>query len=313
MEPLWKTPIRAFLSAICTVMGALFACLLFILLINAINESEEEVSQDYSMEILPNAEGVRKVLSDKAPVILQLELQGVIGEGDLTQHAIERLLVESREGHLKDNRVQGILLVINSPGGGMGDADGIYRAILHYKERYKVPVFAFVDGLCASGGFYVACAAHRIHATDTSLIGSVGVVTSPFVNFSKLMEKLGIDSLTPHAGKGKDALNPLRPWKTGEDENLQQIIDYYYISFVDLVTRHRPKISKDILVHTLGANIYPAAHSVEIGFIDKAGESREETLRALAAEANLEEGKYQVVRLESSRWVRQLLKGVLSW
>ena len=97
----------------------------------------------------------------------------------------------------------------------MVDADGIYRAIKHYKEQYQVPVIAYVDGLCASGGMYIACAADKIYATDVSLVGSVGVLFPSFMNFSKLLDTVGVQSLTISSCKGKDDMNPLRPWKEG--------------------------------------------------------------------------------------------------
>lgn len=65
------------------------------------------------------------------------------------------------------------LVYINTPGGTVVDADGIYRALLEYKTKYDVPIYAYIDGLCASGGMYVALAADKIFASDVSLIGSV--------------------------------------------------------------------------------------------------------------------------------------------
>lgn len=306
-DSLWRSSFRALLVTFFAVIGIFLAFLPLVWLINS-SETEATVTANFSVDIIPNAEGVRKKQSKSAPVILQIDVQGVIGTDDLNEKTIRALLVESREDPLDNDRVKGILLNINSPGGGMTDADGIYRALLAYKARYRTPIYAFVDGLCASGGVYVSCAADEIYATDASLVGSVGVITSSFVNVSKLLEKIGVDSLTIYAGKGKDDLNPMRPWKPDEDKNYRDIINYYYMSFVDLVTKHRPKISKNILVDELGANIFPAEKAVKIGFIDGMGESRESTLKKLLAKLGIEDDYYQVVSLSSTNWLKQLFK-----
>ena len=166
---------------------------------------------------------------------------------------------------------------------------------------------AYVDGLCASGGMYVACAADEVYATDTSIVGSIGVLTSPFLNFSKLMEKVGIGALTISAGKGKDDLDPLRPWREGEDKNIQDLITYYYHSFVDLVTKNRPKVDRNALINTYGAQVFPAAEAERIGYIDGIG-SRESTLMKLLVSIGIEDDYYQVIHLENSNWWNQLLK-----
>ncbi|MFI5264393.1 MAG: S49 family peptidase, partial [Candidatus Kapaibacterium sp.] len=93
--------------------------------------------------------------------------------------------VESQEGDFKNNRVKGILLYMDTPGGYSTDSDTIYRLLMEYKKQYKVPIYAYVDGLCASGGMYIAITADKIMASDTSLIGSIGVIAPTFMNFTK--------------------------------------------------------------------------------------------------------------------------------
>lgn len=307
-ESIFTSSIRFFCAAFFCMLGIFFAIILSVVLINAADRSDNTISNDYSVNILPNAEGVRKKQSSSSPVILQLNLHGLIGLEDISQKSIREILIESREGVLKKDRVKAILLNCNTPGGSMTDADGIFQALMEYKKRYNVPVYAYVDGLLASAGVYIACAADKIYSSDISLIGSVGVITPSFVNVSKLMEKVGIDSLTLYAGKGKDDLNPLRPWKADEADNYKEIIDYYYNSFVELVVKHRPKIDRSKLVKELGANIYPAEQALKLGFIDAAGASRESTLKSLLKQIGIEDDYYQVVELESSSWLSQLFK-----
>src|SRR5690606_9333623 len=135
------------------------------------------------------------------------------GTESFNMNTFRAQLMESREGIFEKSPVVALLLHIQSPGGTVIDADGIYRAIKAYKAQHNIPVYAYVDGLCASGGMYIAAAADKIFASDVSLIGSVGVISPPTFNFTKTMEKLGIEALTLSAGIGKDDLNPFRPWK----------------------------------------------------------------------------------------------------
>ena len=121
--------------------------------------------------IMPDAEGNRTMLPVHSPAILRLDLRGVIGAGDLTSDKIENLLLDSREDFLGGNRVKGVLLYINTPGGASDDCATIFRALSNYKTKYNVPIYAYVDGLCASAGMYIACVADKIYASASSEIG----------------------------------------------------------------------------------------------------------------------------------------------
>src|SRR5690606_22323692 len=115
---------------------------------------------------------------------LQINVHGVIGDAKsgIDTKMAQNILLDSRTGDFKNERGKGILLHMNTPGGTVVDSDNIYRMLKTYKERYKVPVFAFVDGLCASGGMYISCAADKVYAGPASIIGSVGVIIGPFFN-----------------------------------------------------------------------------------------------------------------------------------
>lgn len=299
---------RALVVAFCVVIGLCLGFVFISVLIGALsgNTSDAKLTTVNTEEILPNAEGHREALASEAPVILQVNIDSIIGLEDLNTKSIRQQLVESREGNFKNDRVKGILLYINTPGGTVNDADNIFRLLGDYKQKYKVPIYAYVDGLCASGGMYVALAADKIFASDTSLIGSIGVIAPTFLNLTKLLEKIGIDTLTISAGKDKDAMNPLRPWKPGEDANYRQIIDYYYNHFVELVTTHRPDVSKSKLIQDYGARIFPAPDAKDYGFIDISGASLSETLKELLKAADITTENYQVVRLENKGWWKSL-------
>jgi protease-4 len=301
--------LRAFFIALFATIGVSFGLVVLIIMVGSISSQDsEDVESSYSVEILPNAQGIRKTVSKKSPAILELNISGVIGGRDLNAETVREILVESREGNLKNDRVKAILLRINSPGGTVTDADDIYRSLMAYKKQYGVPIFAYIDGLCASGGLYVASAADLIYASEASVIGSVGVITPPFFNLSNLLEKVGIRSMTLFSGKGKDDLSSVRPWKEGEEQNLKELIAVFYDQFVDIVTKSRPKISKEKLVDDFGAKIYPSIQALEYGFIDGTGISRNEVLNLLLKEIAIEDDYYQVVQLKKSNWLNHLLE-----
>lgn len=307
-ESIFSSAIRAFFVALCALIGIMVGLILLVVGLAAIPSSTPtEVERSFTAEILPNAKGVRKHLGKDAPVLLQINIEGFIGSDKLSQGTIRKMLVESREGDLASDRVKGIMLYINSPGGGATDADGIYHAIKTYKEQYKVPVYAFVDGMCASGAMYIACAADKIYSTDTSIIGSIGVVTPPFMNVTQLLDKIGVQSLTLSAGKGKDELNPFRTWKPGESDVLQAIVGYYYDVFVNIVAANRG-IEKQKIVSELGAGIFNPIQSTEYGLINAHGYQLNKALEELVAKADIKEDNYQYIQLEQKTWYSDLFK-----
>lgn len=310
-ESIFYASIRAFFIALFSIMGLIFGILLLVVLLGGATGSidgQPQINYVYTPEILPNAAGIRKDLSSDTPVILKINLNGIIGLDGLKREKIEEQLVESQERTLK-GRVKAILLHINSPGGTVIDADGIYRVIKHYKETHQIPVYAYTDGLCASGGYYVASVADKINSSEVTLIGSVGVIIPTIMNFSQLIEKWGIQSMTLYDGKGKDNMNPFRPWHKGEEDNIKDAVNYYYGMFVNIATANRPSLDKTKLIDEYGANVYPAAIAKELGFIDQSGSSLSDTIKELAEKIQITDDNYQVISLESKSWVSELFTG----
>lgn len=305
-DSLFRNALRSFFVALAAVIGIAVACfLIFIVLIFAFSD---ETSLSSGVKIRPDGEGHRKELSSNVPVLLEVNIVGEIGKMELAAEKIEEALLRSREKEFAKDRVKGILLVINSPGGSAVDSDTIYHDLLDYKERFKIPIYAYVDGLCASGGFYIACAADKIYTSDTSIIGSVGVISwPPFFNVNKLMEKWDIGSKTVIAGKGKDSMNPFRPWTENDPKQYLEIINFYYDKFVEIVTKGRPKISKEELVSDYGAHVFPAPLAQKLGYVDHVGVLRRQVLKELALASGIKENEsYQVVTLQKKSWWHQL-------
>lgn len=306
-DSIFYATLRAFFISLAAVLGALIALTLLIFGIAALSDSStSDPEKVYSLKIAANAEGERKSLSSSSPVILKINISGIIGANQLTHEGIREMLTESREGELKKDRVKAILLHINSPGGTVFDADGIYRSIKAYKEKYHVPVYAIIDGMCASGGYYIAMAADKIYASETSLVGSIGVIMPSFVNVSKLLEKIGVDSLTIYAGKGKDELNPLRPWKEDEGENIKTLVENYYNQFLTVVTENKPEVTRENLINVYGSNVYIAEKAQSQKMIDASGYNLGQTIKELARQIGIEDNFYQVIELKKKTWLYDL-------
>lgn len=300
-ESIFISALRGLLKSFAVVIGIALAVFVLVLGLSAISNSVE-LPDKSDLTVSPDADWNCKLLSDSTPVILKIDVHGVIGTGNLKAKKFKSLLVDSRSGTLANNRVKGILLDMNTPGGFATETSTIYHLLEEYKARYKVPIYAFVDGMSASGGVYISCAADQIYATKNSMIGSVGTRLGPAFNFSGAMEKVGIASKTFTEGINKDALNPFRPWKEGEGEQYQKNLAIDYQQFVDVVMKARKRMDKEKLITEYGADVFMAQDAQKMGYIDSGNASYEQALTDLVKAAGIE-GKYQVLEIEPHRSV----------
>lgn len=298
-ESVLHSALRVFFTALASIFGAavaiglVFFCLSFI-------SGPKIIQPSVNVYLAPDQNGERELLPETVPVLLRIDFHGTIGDANLTGEDIDEILAESQENFFK-HRVKGILLHINTPGGVANDSDVIYHALMKYKAKYNIPIYAFVDGLCASGGMYIAATADKIFATPESVVGCVGTILGPTFNYSGTMEKLGIQSLTITEGKDKDMLNPFRPWKPGEDACLRRISALLYERFINLMVSSRPQIDRDKLINEYGAQVYLSSEAKTIGYIDDANGDYNETVKQLATASGIGENEhYQVIRLDLS-------------
>lgn len=296
-ESIITSTIRSFFRSFAVFVGffTAFMLLLFALLSLSSPYAPPEKS---TLFISPDAKGQRQLLGPTSSVILKLDISGIIGAKNLTTDKVTSLLLDAQDGLLNNDRVKAVFLYIDTPGGTVTDSAGIYRALMAFKEKHKIPVYAYVDGLCASGGMYIACAADKVFASSTSVIGSVGVRFGPAFNFSHLMQQHGIEALTITQGKDKDTLNPFRPWKVDEDSSLRNLTAAMYRQFVDLVAAARPSLDKQKLISDYGAQVYIAEEALEYGYIDAANSNYSAALEELAKQVNLE--SYQVMTIQTA-------------
>jgi signal peptide peptidase SppA len=294
-ESIFVSSLRAFSKTIFTIFGIALGLIAITMASSVLSSPYIETFRP-QMVICPDENG-NSALLPSAPVILKISIEGIIGTKKLNTDTITQALQKSKQ-LLKQDRIKGILLYINSPGGTSIDSAGIYQTIMSYKTEHNLPVYTYVDGLCASGGMYIASSSDYIGATPESVIGSVGVRMGPVFNFKDLMTRYGVDALTITQGKDKDSFNPFRTWTANEGDDIKQLIKDSYDLFVNVVTSARPKLTKDLLVNTLGAQIFSAKTAMGYGYIDQADASYKKVLSTLRETAGIQEKtSYQVLEI----------------
>ncbi|MEC8306937.1 MAG: S49 family peptidase [Chlamydiota bacterium] len=249
-----------------------------------------------SVAVVQGGDFQQDKLSPTGDLLLRVNVHGVIGGKELNASRVMQQLVESQEEPLS-GRVKGVLLHVNSGGGGAIDSYAIYSMLRDYREQYQLPVYAYVEGMCASGAMMVSCSADKIFSNPMGIIGSVGVRMGPNFNFYDLLEQHGIKEKTLIAGQRKDSLNPYRPWNKEEGESIQKVIDANYLLFVNLVSKARPRLTTDDLIQKYGADIFPAQEAEEFGYVDSSSSTYREVVQELANAAGIEE-EFQVVEVK---------------
>ena len=197
--------------------------------------------------------------------IAVLHVEGVIEDSGETYN--QNWILDTIDELGRDRKNSGILLYIDSPGGGVYQSDEVYLALEDYKHSTGNRVWAYMGPLAASGGYYIACAADVIYANRNTLTGSIGVISATSVDLTELMKKYGIKMTTVTAGKNKNMLNINSPMTEEHRAIMQGIADEAYDQFTDIVSQSRNmKIEK---VRALAdGRIYTAAQAEANGLID---------------------------------------------
>ncbi|WP_296030906.1 signal peptide peptidase SppA [uncultured Treponema sp.] len=204
----------------------------------------------------------------KNEYIAKLFIKGVISEANDSYN--QEWILSTIKDLQEDMNNRGIVLIINSPGGGVYQADEVFLALEKYKKETERPVYAYFTSLAASGGYYVGCAADYIMANRNSLTGSIGVIAGQFTDLTGLMEKWGIKSTTIHAGRNKLMGNFNEPMTQEQREIMQSIADECYEQFTDIVAESRG-LSKEEVYKLADGRIYTAAQAKEASLINSIG------------------------------------------
>lgn len=210
-----------------------------------------------------------------ASKVLLLDIDGLILSADLSDFFIhsESTVAAVKERLLKaekDPLVRAVVLRVNSPGGGVTASDIVYRELMDFKAKTRLPIVACIMDVGASGGYYIAMASDRIIAHPTAVTGSIGVIMR-YLTFDGLMKKFGVSDVAIKSGAQKDMGSPFRPVTESDREIFQSTIDDMYERFVTVVDAGRPKLKADQIRPLADGRIYTAAQAKASGLIDEVG------------------------------------------
>ena len=211
-------------------------------------------------------EGRAEMASGKKHTAM-VELNGTIAPGS---DASAEKVVAALQAAFKDKNTQGVVLRINSPGGSPVQSQTIYDEMRRLRNKYpQVPLYAVVEDICASGGYFVAAGADRIYVGKASIVGSIGVLMNGF-GFTGLMEKLGVERRLITAGDNKAMLDPFSPLDEKDRQHVQLLMKDVHEQFISVVREGRGKRLKETPEMFSGL-IWTGQKSVELGLADGIG------------------------------------------
>ncbi|RKQ32949.1 signal peptide peptidase SppA [Oceanobacillus halophilus] len=202
----------------------------------------------------------------------------------------------------ENSTVSGIILRVNTPGGGVVESAEIHDKIKEIQEEYGKPVYVSMGNTAASGGYYISAPADKIVAHPATLTGSIGVIMES-INFAELAEQLGIDFNTIKSGEFKDIMSASREMTEDERDILQTMIDELYGDFVQVIVEGREM--SDQRVRELGdGRVYTGSQAHELGLVDELG-TLDDTIDMIKEELNLESA--QVIEYKNGLEIYQFI------
>jgi len=196
-----------------------------------------------------------------------VEVNGIIAPG--TDASAEKVTT-ALQAAFRDKSTQGVVVRINSPGGSPVQAQTIYDEMKRLRKKYpEIPLYAVVEDVCASGGYFVAVGADRIYVGQASIVGSIGVLMNGF-GFTGLMDKLGVERRLITAGDNKGMLDPFSPLDEKDKEHIKTLMGDIHQQFIGVVKEGRGKRLKES-PEIFSGLIWTGQRSVDLGLADGFG------------------------------------------
>ena len=227
-------------------------------------------------------------LFDKRPRVTVLRLSGVItaATGGFSRALDIGSLAPLIERAFSVPKLNAVALVINSPGGSPAQSSLIAGRIRSFADEKKLPVYAFVEDVAASGGYWLACAGDEIYGDANSIVGSIGVISASF-GFQDFIERHGVERRIHTTGRRKSMLDPFRPEQPDDLLRLQALQANIHKSFIEHVRARRGarlKGSEDTL---FSGEFWTAGPALDLGLIDGLGDARSVLRRKFGDEVRL--------------------------
>jgi len=195
-----------------------------------------------------------------------IQIDGEIGPKN---EASAEFVVAAAKAAFEDAGAQGVVLLINSPGGSPVQAGIINDELRRLKARYKKPLYAVVEESCASAAYYIAVSADRIFVDKASMVGSIGVLMEGF-GFVGLMDKLGVERRLLTAGENKGFLDPFSPQTERHKEHAQQMLNVVHRQFIDVVRSGRGTRLKET-PELFSGLFWTGQQAIDLGLADQLG------------------------------------------
>jgi signal peptide peptidase SppA len=206
------------------------------------------------------------------PQVAVLRLDGLIGMRGPRGLSLRRF-ASAIERAFALRRLKAVALVVNSPGGSPAQSSLLFRRIRQLAEEHEVPVVAFAEDVAASGGYWLALAADEVFADETSLLGSIGVITASF-GFTEALRKLGVQRRLYTAGDNKSMLDPFLTEDPKAVERLTVLQRDMHEAFKELVRSRRGARLKGDESVLFSGEVFTGRRAVELGLIDGIGDLR---------------------------------------
>lgn len=208
------------------------------------------------------------------PRINVVRLHGAIGmpqplRSTLTAKDLEPLL---EKAFIKN--IKAVALSINSPGGSPVQSALIHARIRSLAEEFKIPVFVFCEDVAASGGYWLACAGDEIYADESSIVGSIGVISAGF-GFVEAIGKLGVERRVHTSGENKSILDPFQPQKQEDVDRLLSLQKDIHNAFKTMVRSRRAGKLKGDEAEMFSGAFWAGRQALELGLIDGIGHLHE--------------------------------------
>ena len=235
-----------------------------------------------------------------APVIAQLSVEGVIIDAE--PYIDEIKLLE------QDDKVKGVILQVNSPGGVVTPTYELYQALVRLAE--KKPLYVSMSSVATSGGYWISLAGKRIFANPTTITGSVGVLAETLV-LEELLNNLGIDPVILKSGRSKDMGTIFRPMTAGEQAYLEEMLQDIHQIFIDTVLSTR-NLDASNLDNLLDGRTFTGQQAKSFGLVDELSDYHG-VLMAMREDLDLPQAKeYKVNMKQEEGLISILLGGSLS-
>jgi protease-4 len=169
----------------------------------------------------------------------------------------------------EDKSVKGIILRVNSPGGGVVESAEIHKKLMEVKEKAKKPIYVSMGTMAASGGYYISTPADKIIAAPDTMTGSLGVIMQG-INYSELAKNFGVKVETIKSGPYKDIFSSTRDMTKEEREILQKMVNNAYEGFVDVISQGR-KMDEGEVRKIADGRIYDGRQAKQLHLVDELG------------------------------------------